>query len=68
MVEIGSRIKDLRHETNLSQNEIARQLGIAQNSYSQIETNKRQPSLELLVKLAKFFHVTTDYILGVEDD
>ncbi|WP_251548844.1 helix-turn-helix domain-containing protein [Pumilibacter intestinalis] len=68
MIDIGNKIKDLRNELQLSQKQIAEMLNIAQNTFSQIETNTRQPSLELLIKIAKLFQVSTDYILGLEDE
>ena len=61
------KLKELREENNVSQKEIAEFLNIKQNTYSQYETHKRQLSIDILIKLSKFYHVTTDYILGLED-
>ncbi len=64
---IFMRIKELREENNVSQKEIAKYLNIKQNTYSQYETGKRQLPIDTLIKLAKFYDVTTDYILELED-
>ena len=61
------KLKELREENNVSQKEIAEYLSIKQNTYSQYETNKRQLPIDVLIKLAKFYKTTTDYILGLED-
>ena len=64
---IYMKLKELREENNISQKEIAKYLNIKQNTYSQYETNKRQLPIDVLIKLAKFYNTTTDYILGLED-
>lgn len=61
------KLKELREEYNISQKQIAQYLNIKQNTYSQYETNKRQLPIDILIKLAKFYKTTTDYILGLED-
>ena len=61
------KLKELREENNVSQKEIAEHLNIKQNTYSQYETGKRQLPIDVLIKLAKFYKVSTDYILGLED-
>ena len=61
------KLKELREENNLKQIEVANYLNIKQNSYSQYESEKRQLPIDVLIKLAKFYNVSTDYILGLED-
>ena len=61
------KLKDLREENNFTQSQIAEYLNIKQNTYSQYENEKRQLPIDVLIKLAKFYKVTTDYILGLED-
>lgn len=61
------RLKELREENGLAQKEIAEVLNIKQNTYSQYENGKRQLPIDALIRLAKFYKVTTDYILGLED-
>ena len=61
------KLKDLREENGISQKIIAEYLNIKQNTYSQYENEKRQLPIDVLIKLSKFYKVTTDYILGLED-
>ena len=61
------RIKELREENGLTQQTVADYLNVKQNTYSQYENGKRQLSVDVLIKLAKFYKVTTDYILELED-
>ncbi len=58
------RLKDLREDRDLKQKDIADYLHIGQNTYSQYETGKRALPLDLLCRLADYYHVSTDYILG----
>ena len=67
LYNICMKLKELREENNIKQIELANMLNIRQNTYSQYESGKRQLPIEILIKLAKFYKVTTDYILGLED-
>jgi len=58
------RIKDLREDSDKKQTEVAAYLGILQEVYSRYERGERTLPLEHLLKLADFYDVTTDYILG----
>ena len=62
------RLKDLREENDLKQKEIAAFLGIDQRVYSNYETGRREIPVHLLLKLAEYYHTSTDYILGLTDD
>ncbi len=57
-------LKQLRIEKGLTQKEVAQHFGIAQSNYQQWESGKRSPSGETLEKLADFFKVSTDFLLG----
>lgn len=59
------RLKELREQNNKTQKEIAEILNIQQNTYSQYENGQRQISLDFLIKLANFYQVSIDYILGL---
>lgn len=61
------RIKDLREDADLTQQEIAQYLHIKQNTYSQYENGHRQLPIEVLIALAKYYHTSTDYLLGLTD-
>lgn len=61
------RIKDLREDNNLTQEDIANYLHVKQNTYSQYENGQRQLPLSCLIALARFYKTSTDYILGLTD-
>lgn len=61
------RLRDLREDADLKQKEIADYLHIKQNTYSQYENEQRQLPIDVLIKLAKFYNVSTDYILELTD-
>lgn len=61
------RLKELREDLNIPQRILADYLSIKQNTYSQYENGTRQIPINLLIELAKYFNVSTDYILGVTD-
>ena len=62
------RLRDLREDRDLAQKEIGALLGIDQRVYSTYETGKREIPLHLLVKLADYYHTSTDYLLGRTDN
>ena len=62
------RIKDLREDRDLSRSEIAKVIGTTQQQYSKIELGKSDISGEKLILLAKFYNVSTDYILGLQEE
>lgn len=66
MVDFGTRLKGLRKQMGLTQKQLAERLGITKSVVSYYELQERYPSPEILVKLARIFHVSTDYLLGVE--
>ena len=63
---LGQRICELRTALGWSQVELAKRLGVAKQTVSNWENENIQPSIEMLVRLAKLFGVTTDYMLGLE--
>lgn len=64
---LGNRIKALREELGLKQEELANKMSVSPSSIGMYETNKREPNNELILKLAQFFNVSTDYLLGKID-
>jgi transcriptional regulator with XRE-family HTH domain len=58
------RIKDLREDADLTQQQIADRLGVAQSTYSQYELGKRPMPIDYLIALCKFYKVSADYLLG----
>ena len=67
MTDFPQTLKELRLERQLTQSELADLLIINQRTISSWENGSREPDYDMLVKIAKFFYVTTDYLLGVED-
>ena len=61
------KLRELREEKGLKQIDVAEFLNVKQNTYSQYESEKRQLPIDALIKLAKFYEVSTDYILGLEN-
>lgn len=59
------RLRDLREDRDVKQKDIAEYLHIRQNTYSQYENGQRQIPISLLIALAKFYHTSTDYLLGL---
>ena len=62
------RLKTLRSEAKLTQKEIAEKLEVSQQFYAKWESNKSTPASKNLNKLADFFNVSTDYLLGNTDN
>ena len=62
------RLKELRLQNNLSQEQLSRNLDIATRTYIYYETGKKYPSVELLIRMAKFFKVCTSFLLGEQED
>lgn len=61
---LGERLKSLRKERKLTQEELGRKVNVTKVSISGYENGNRSPDTETLQKLADFFEVTTDYLLG----
>lgn len=64
---LGQRIHELRLSFGWSQVEMAQKLNITKQTVSNWENENIMPSIEMLVRIAKLFHVTTDYLLGLEN-
>ncbi len=62
------RIRDLREDKDLNQTEVAKMLGMSQTGYSKYETGENDIPTEILIKLAKFYNVSVDYILERTDN
>ncbi len=61
-------LKKHRKQLNLKQQEVAKHLGIATNTYSQYENSKRQPNIEMLKEMARFFNTTVDELIGLDSN
>ena len=62
------KLKDLREDRDIKQKDIAEFLHIKQNTYSQYENGQRQLPIDILIRLAEYYDVSTDYILGLSKE
>ena len=67
MDTFGQRLRALREENNLTQRQLAEQIGYGKSSVSFWETDLKDPTSKVIIKLSKLFKVTSDYLLGLED-
>ena len=68
MVDVGSRIKELRASQKITQNDFASRLGVTKSAISSYENGSRLPSYDILIKISRIFKVSTDYLLGCVDE
>ena len=61
------RIRDLREDNDLNQTQVAKMLGMSQTGYSKYETGENDIPTAVLIKLADFYDVSIDYLLGQTD-
>lgn len=61
------RIRELREDNDLLQKDIASYLNCTQVAYSRYELGQRDIPTDVLIALARYYHTTTDYILGLSD-
>ena len=67
MAERYERIRNLREDSALTQAEIGRQINVPQRTYAYYESGERMIPPQVLIALAKFYHVSVDYLLGLTD-
>lgn len=67
-MEIGNRIAELRKEKGISRVQFAQQIGIPSTTLRNYETGAREPGHSFIIQMAKEFHVSTDYLLGLTDN
>lgn len=65
---IGEKLKSLRDLKRMTAKEVSDELSISNSSYNKYEYNQRKPSTDIVVELAKYFCVSTDYLLGLSDN
>ncbi|MBE6588559.1 MAG: helix-turn-helix transcriptional regulator [Ruminococcaceae bacterium] len=63
-----SRIRDLREDRDINQTQIAKMLGMSQTGYSKYETGENDIPTSILIKLARFYNTSIDYLLGETND
>lgn len=62
-----NRLRDIREDRDLNQKELADVLGVHQTTYSSYEIGKLSLTADVLIKLAKYYKVSVDYLLGLTD-
>ncbi|MDO5549224.1 MAG: helix-turn-helix transcriptional regulator [Eubacteriales bacterium] len=66
-MDFGKKLKELRLQAGLTQKQLAVQIGTSKSIISFYELQERIPSPEVLIKLSSVFHVSTDYLLGIDN-
>jgi len=66
-ITFSETLKKLRRENNISQKKLAEALFISQQAIAKWETDKSSPNPEMISKIADYFHISTDYLLGKEN-
>ena len=66
MINFGNKLKLLRLQDNMTQEQLAQKLNLTTSVISAYETGLRLPSYDVLIRIAKIFNVSTDYLLGLE--
>lgn len=64
---LAERLRLLREEKKLSQAEFAKAIGLSTNGYQRYELDGRDPTAPVLVRIAEYYHVSADYLLGLTD-
>lgn len=67
MVDFSATLRELRRRSGMTQQQLAERLWLSKATVSYYEQSLRSPSPEILIKLSGIFHVSTDYLLGIED-
>ena len=63
-----NRLKEIRKQKGLTQTEVAQKLNIQKQTYQNYELGKREPSIDMLIKLANLFHTSVDNLIRVNKD
>ena len=66
-MNIANRIKELRQEKNLSQQSLAKEINVSQKAIDFWEKGINEPKASYIIQLAKYFNVSTDYLLGLTE-
>lgn len=67
MNKFAERLKELRHEFKLTQDELAHQTNISQSAISMYEKGLQSPTIDVIIILCHLFNVTSDYLIGLSD-
>lgn len=65
---IDKRLKTLRNQSHKSQQDVCQAINIEQSTLANYENGKRIPKIDILIKIAQYYNVTTDYLLGIQEE
>lgn len=65
MLYFGTKLRKLRKENELTQQQLADKLDVTKGTVSAYETNAKYPSIEVLIKISNVFSISSDYLLGL---
>ena len=68
MFDFGKRVKYLREQKGLTQAQLASRLSVTRSLISAYEAGSRYPSLDMLIMISQSFHISTDYLLGINSE
>lgn len=68
MTDFSKRLRELRQEKGMTQQQIAALLNLKQQSYLRYENGTGEPSFNTLIRLTQIFGVSSDYLLGISND
>ena len=66
MIKMGKKLEHLRTDNNMTQATLAQKLNLTKSVISAYENDLRLPSYDVLIQISKTFHVSTDYLFGLE--
>lgn len=66
-MELNERLKELRIESGLTLKQVSDSLQLTLSAYANYEYGVREPSIEIIKRMCKFFNVSSDYLLGIQE-
>lgn len=67
-MKFNESLKAIRKDRNLTQKDVARKLNVVESCYANYEQGRTEPSIETIIKLCKIFDVSSDFLLGLENE
>ena len=66
-MNLNERLKELRSEKGVLQKDVAKAIGVSKNAYGNYEQGIREPSVQIIKALCRYYQVSADYLIGLED-
>lgn len=67
MSDFAAKLKELRIKNNVTQSDIAKEIGVSETQYQNYEYGKHEPKLKYLIKICEFYKISADYLLGLQN-